>query len=69
MTIKNCTPQHYRKMKKKILFFFFFPAAPCHLQDLSSRPGIEPASPAVEVQSPNHWTAREFPPHPRQKTF
>ena len=24
-------------------------------------PGIEPVSPAVEVQSPNHWTTREFP--------
>ena len=25
------------------------------------RPGIEPGPPAVEAQSPNHWTAREFP--------
>ena len=23
--------------------------------------GIEPMPPAVEVQNPNHWTAREFP--------
>ena len=23
--------------------------------------GIEPRSPAGETQSPNHWTAREFP--------
>ena len=22
---------------------------------------IEPGPPAVEAQSPNHWTAREFP--------
>ena len=28
---------------------------------LVPRPGIEPASPAVKVQSCNHWTAREFP--------
>ena len=24
-------------------------------------PGIEPASPVVEVQSLNHWTAKEVP--------
>ena len=24
-------------------------------------PGINPEPPAVEVQSPNHWTSREFP--------
>ena len=23
--------------------------------------GIEPMAPAVEMQSPNHWTTREFP--------
>ena len=28
---------------------------------LVSRPGIEPGPPAVRAQSPNHWTAREFP--------
>ena len=27
---------------------------------LVSQPGIEPVLPAVEVESPNHWTAREF---------
>ena len=31
------------------------------LRDLSSRPGIEPASPALGAQSLNHWTAREVP--------
>ena len=25
------------------------------------RPGIEPVPPALEVQSLNHWTAREVP--------
>ena len=25
------------------------------------QPGIEPGPLAVRVQSPNHWTAREFP--------
>ena len=28
---------------------------------LVPQPGIEPAPPAVEAQSPNHWTAREVP--------
>ena len=28
---------------------------------LVSQPGIEPMLPAVEVQSLNHWTAREVP--------
>ena len=27
---------------------------------LVPQPGIEPGPPAVEAQSPNHWTAREF---------
>ena len=31
------------------------------LWDLNSQPGIEPAPSAVKAQSPNHWTAREFP--------
>ena len=28
---------------------------------LVPQPGMEPVPPAVEVQSTNHWTAREFP--------
>ena len=28
---------------------------------LVSQPGIEPRPLAVEVRSPNHWTARESP--------
>ena len=28
---------------------------------LLPQPESEPVAPAVEVQSPNHWTAREFP--------
>ena len=40
--------------------FFFWP---CHAAYgiLVPQPGIEPVPPAVEVRSPNHWTAREFP--------
>ena len=29
--------------------------------DLGSLTGMEPVLPAVEAQSPNYWTAREFP--------
>ena len=28
---------------------------------LVSQPGIQPVAPAVEAQSPNHWTTREVP--------
>ena len=28
---------------------------------LVPQPGIEPEPPAVEMQSPNHWTAKGFP--------
>ena len=31
------------------------------MQDLSSLLGIRPSLSAVEVQSLNHWTAREVP--------
>ena len=41
------------------LFFFSFFFLPYGWWDLSW-PGIEPVSPAVEVWSLNHWTAREF---------
>ena len=37
------------------IFFFFFLTAPC------SRRKIKPPLPAVEVPSPNYWTAREVP--------
>ena len=29
---------------------------------LVPQPGIEPGALAVKARSPNHWTAREFPP-------
>ena len=41
--------------KKKIL------TTPYGMQDLSSLQGIRPSPSAVEVQSLNHWTAREVP--------
>ena len=41
--------------------FFFGGAVLCGLQDLSSRPGIEPVYSAVKAKSSNHWIFREFP--------
>ena len=38
--------------------FFFWPVA-CKI--LGPCPWIKPAAPAMEAQSPNHWTARGFP--------
>ena len=45
-----------------VTFFFFFFASPYRI--LVPRPGIEPMPPAMEAQSPSHWTARELPPQP-----
>ena len=52
-----CLP--YLVISGKFLFFIF--AALHGMWDLVPSPGIEPMSPAVEVQSLNHWTAREVP--------
>ena len=40
---------------------YIYLAMSCGMQDINSQPGIEPVPPAVEAQSPNHWTTREFP--------
>ena len=44
-------------------FFFFFSLWPRYMVCgiLVPWQGIEPVPPAVEAQSPNHWTAREVP--------
>ena len=41
------------------LFLFWPCSVACGI--LVPRPGIEPGPSAVKAQSPNHWTAREFP--------
>ena len=50
-------------MRKIFLFNFNFNfwlhCAACGI--LVPQPGIEPVPPALEVQSLNHWTAREVP--------
>ena len=45
--------------KNKSGFFFRPRRVACVI--LVARPGIEPAPPVVDVQSLNHWTAREDP--------
>ena len=41
--------------------FFFFQLCRAACAILVPRPGIEPAPPALEAHSLNHWTAREVP--------
>ena len=48
-------------MIKCVGFFFFFCPTTQHVGILVPWPGIEPMPPAVEAQSSNQWTAREFP--------
>ena len=52
-------------------FFFFLIFWPCRAASgiLVPWPGIEPATPAVEVQSLNYWTSREVPPPPHAFLF
>ena len=49
--------------RQMVFFFFFlfkiFGHTGWHVEILVPRPRIEPAPPALEVQSLNHWTARE----------
>ena len=49
------TVLHFVSKANFNLFFFFG----CGI--LVLQPGIEPCPSAVKAQSPNHWTAREFP--------
>ena len=51
----------------KFLFYFWSHCMAWGI--LVPRPGIEPMPPAVEVQSPNHWTAREVPMHSFSYSF
>ena len=53
------TPEYYIKF----IYLFIYLFLPWGLREsqLIPWPGIEPVPPAVEVHSPNHWTAREVP--------
>ena len=44
-----------------MILFFFLATLHSHVEILVPRPGMEPVFPAVEAQSPNHWTIREAP--------
>ena len=46
---------------RRIGSFVFFLDVLHSLWDHSFQPGIEPGPMALKAQSPNHWTAREFP--------
>ena len=52
-------PLDHQESPQPFIFIYF--TTPCGMQDLSSGPGIKPVPPAVEVQSPNHWTSRKMP--------
>ena len=48
------------------LFFFFFWLSQEACEILVSQPGIEHTPPALEAQSPNHWSTKEVPmPNPQ----
>ena len=54
------------RIKEEILFYFtlllpFFWLCYVTCGILVPPPGIEPGPSVVKAQSPNHWTAREFP--------
>ena len=61
----HCLPSspHLNPSPMTSFSFFLFSFWLCHLacKILVPWPGIEPVSLAVEVRSPNHWTARESP--------
>ena len=42
-------------------FFFFFWLHHTACRIIAPQPGTEPGPLAVRLQSPNHWTTREFP--------
>ena len=46
---------------RRIQSFVFLLDVPHSLWDLRFQPGIEPGPMALKAQSPNQWTAREFP--------
>ena len=61
--LQSIPPTINHSFLKNGLFLFIFLGGPllmaCGI--LVSQPVIKPGPPVMEVQSPNHWTAREFP--------
>ena len=54
--VKSCG-----NIQQEFFFFLFFWARHAACRILVPPPGFEPAPPAVEAQSPNHWTVRQVP--------
>lgn len=47
----------------EVSFFKYFILWPCSMWNLSfPNPGLDPAPPTLDMQSINHWTAREISP-------
>ena len=65
MWTETVTKKFHFDLQQKVPLDFFFGGGLCHMtcRILVPQPGIELLPPAVEAQSPNHWTARELPPH------
>ena len=63
-TIHNIQIDVFFLMISESLFFFFFWLYSVTCRILVPLPEIEPSPPAVEAQSPNHWTARKVPEFP-----
>ena len=59
--IKNYLPFYLHLLEAKALQVFYFDYPRVAFRIFVPQPAIEPGPLAVEVWSPNHWTAREFP--------
>ena len=59
--IINFWISYFKFFIKNLFFIFWLCHAACGI--LVSWPGIEPAPPALEAQSLNHWTMREVAPN------
>ena len=59
---KLCSQVNFKAINK-LYFFFWLHHVACGIP--VPRPGVKPKPPAVEAQSLNHWTAREFPSLPQ----
>ena len=57
--INNCSQDYFFPIIYSFGFFFFLAVPLAGI--LVPQWGLKPRPPALEAQSPNHWTAREFP--------
>ena len=59
--VQKVLPERILLRTQVIQLFIFLIFWPCGMWDFSPPPGTEPAPPALEVQSLNHWKARKVP--------